>query len=110
VTTGVVSCPVFRRTRKRVGGKRRSGVPVEDRMTIVDLGEELIKRGCFIYDALDKPEEYDVDALADLLIEGGYALCPKCARWCHGEDLQHENPVCNECKTVEEMKRVGALL
>lgn len=79
--------------------------------TIKDIGEALRKTRKFIWDVLPEPkDEFDVDEIAGLLIEGGYALCPKCACWCLAEELENDEQVCQECRDVAQLYRIGGML
>ena len=78
--------------------------------TIEDLGEALIGTGKFIWDVLPEPkDEFDVDELANLLTEAGFAICPNCVGWCKDEELQNDG-ICQECRNVAQLHETGRML
>lgn len=79
--------------------------------TIANLGEELVSSRKFIWDVLPEPKaEFDVDEIAGLLLEGGFAICPKCAFWCHADELEGEAGNCQECQDVAILYKTGGRL
>ena len=79
--------------------------------TIADLGEELIKTRRFIWDCLPEPRDgFDVDEVYGLLVEGGFALCPRCVCYCHADELRNDDGYCQECIDVAALYKLGGML
>jgi hypothetical protein len=80
-------------------------------MNIGELGQRLVETRGFISDVLgdEEAKNHDVDAIAELLKEGGFDLCPNCVRWRHADEID-EYGDCQECRDVKELYRIGGRL
>lgn len=79
-------------------------------MNIGELGQRLTETGRFISDILgDEAGEYDLDAIAELLKDGGFDLCPNCVNWRRVEEIDEWGD-CQECRDVKELYRIGGRL